>query len=100
MFLVGKMRHFPRLYHPSLKYCYKLNEIPSRIGDIPTLQVIKLFECPSAVTSIALIQEGQLSLGNDNFQVSSEEEFDQDCHASLRKVIFSLGIKCLSPLLI
>ncbi|KAL2515011.1 putative disease resistance RPP13-like protein 3 [Forsythia ovata] len=61
---------FPSLQHLTFSYCRKLVEIPSAIGDIPTLQVIKLFGCSaSAVNSVKLIQEEQRDLGNDNLQI-------------------------------
>ncbi|KAL2515206.1 putative disease resistance RPP8-like protein 4 [Forsythia ovata] len=62
--------NFPSLQHLTFSYCIKLIEIPFTIGDIPTLQVIKLYECStSAVNSAKLIQEEQRDLGNDNLQI-------------------------------
>ncbi|KAL2492447.1 putative disease resistance RPP13-like protein 3 [Abeliophyllum distichum] len=62
--------NFPSLQHLTFSHCKQLEEIPSAIGNIPTLQVIKLSECSiSAVNSVKLIQEEQQDLGNDNLQV-------------------------------
>ncbi|KAL2515518.1 putative disease resistance RPP8-like protein 4 [Forsythia ovata] len=62
--------NFPILQHLTFIDCRKLLEIPSAIGDIPTLQVIKLFGCSaSAVNSVKLIPEEQRDLGNDNLQI-------------------------------
>ncbi|KAL2492484.1 Disease resistance protein RPP8 [Abeliophyllum distichum] len=61
--------NFPSLQHLTFIDCRKLVEIPSAIGDIPTLQVIELCRCrTSAVNSIKLIQEEQRDLGN-NLQI-------------------------------
>ncbi|KAL2515512.1 putative late blight resistance protein-like protein R1B-12 [Forsythia ovata] len=60
--------NFPSLQHLTFSHCKQLEEIPSAIGNIPTLQVIKLSECSiSAVNSVNLIQEEDL--GNDNLQI-------------------------------
>ncbi|KAL0421805.1 UNVERIFIED_CONTAM: putative late blight resistance proteinR1A-10 [Sesamum latifolium] len=57
--------HFPRLQNLTIRSCYKLEEIPSCIGDISTLQLIELDDCaPSAMTSAKQIQEEQQFLGN------------------------------------
>ncbi|KAL2493690.1 putative disease resistance protein [Forsythia ovata] len=81
--------HFPSLQCLSLRYCYKLVEIPSGIGEIPTLQVIRLYECcPSAVISAELIQEEQQSFGNDVLQVciySSKEDYEPGQGSTLHK---------------
>ncbi|KAL2492379.1 putative disease resistance RPP8-like protein 4 [Abeliophyllum distichum] len=62
--------HLPTLQRLSLRYCYKLVEIPSGIGKIPTLEEIELCECStSLVTSAEFIQKEQESLGNKEFQV-------------------------------
>ncbi|KAL2515436.1 Disease resistance protein RPP8 [Forsythia ovata] len=62
--------NFPSLQHLTFSDCRKLVEIPSAIGDIPTLQVIELSKCSkSAVNSVKLIQEEQRDLGNDNLQI-------------------------------
>ncbi|KAL2513244.1 putative late blight resistance proteinR1A-10 [Abeliophyllum distichum] len=81
--------HFPSLQRLSLRYCYKLVEIPFGIGEIPTLQVIGLYECcPSAVISAELIQEEQQYSGNDGLQVciySSKEDYEPGQGSTLHK---------------
>ncbi|KAL2492475.1 putative late blight resistance proteinR1A-10 [Abeliophyllum distichum] len=62
--------NFPSLQHLTFSDCRKLVEIPSAIGDIPTLQVIELYEyIKSDVNSVKLIQEEQRHLENDNLQI-------------------------------
>ncbi|KAH6831965.1 hypothetical protein C2S53_019827 [Perilla frutescens var. hirtella] len=54
--------NFPRLRELRIGFCYSLEEIPSGIGEIPTLQLIHLYKCsPSAVASAKQIQEQQQS---------------------------------------
>ncbi|XP_042059142.1 putative late blight resistance protein homolog R1B-16 [Salvia splendens] len=53
---------FPRLRHLCLHGCSNLEEIPSGIGEIPTLQLIELQECSeSANASAKRIEEEQQS---------------------------------------
>ncbi|KAL2478886.1 putative late blight resistance protein-like protein R1A-6 [Forsythia ovata] len=62
--------HFPSLQRLVLKNCYKMEEIPSGVGEILTLQMIELHYCAfSLVTSAKQIQEEQQSFGNDGLQV-------------------------------
>ncbi|KAL0457435.1 UNVERIFIED_CONTAM: putative late blight resistance proteinR1B-12 [Sesamum latifolium] len=62
--------HFPRLRHLLIRDCSALEEIPSGIGEIPTLEIIELDECsPSVVASAKQIQEDQREYGNDGLQV-------------------------------
>ncbi|CAA2969316.1 late blight resistance homolog R1A-3 isoform X1 [Olea europaea subsp. europaea] len=62
--------HFPVLERLYIRECYKLEEIPCSIGDIPTLQIIDLDDnSPSAVTSAKIILEEQKNWGNDSLQV-------------------------------
>ncbi|KAK4437202.1 putative late blight resistance proteinR1A-10 [Sesamum alatum] len=62
--------HFPRLRRLIIRSCYKLKEIPSAIGEIPTLEMIELVDChPSAVTCAEKIQEEQESMGNEELKV-------------------------------
>ncbi|KAL6584718.1 hypothetical protein OROMI_004007 [Orobanche minor] len=54
--------NFPVLRHLSLSCCMNLKEIPSDIGEIPTLQLIELYKCSAtAVASAKHIQEVQQS---------------------------------------
>ncbi|KAL2509393.1 putative disease resistance protein [Forsythia ovata] len=69
-YLKADETNFPSLQHLTFSYCEQLEEIPSAIGNIPTLQVIKLCKCSiSAVKSVKLIQEEQQDLENDNLQI-------------------------------
>ncbi|XP_022885293.1 putative late blight resistance protein homolog R1B-16 isoform X2 [Olea europaea var. sylvestris] len=62
--------HFPCLQHLVLKTCYSMEEIPSVIGEIPTLQSIILHKCrDSLVASAKQIQEEQLSLGIEGLEI-------------------------------
>ncbi|KAL1561263.1 hypothetical protein AAHA92_03986 [Salvia divinorum] len=57
--------NFPRLRHLRLYCCCNLEEIPSAIGEIPTLQLIDLEECTkSTVASAERIVEEQSENGN------------------------------------
>ncbi|KAL2226780.1 UNVERIFIED_CONTAM: putative late blight resistance protein R1A-10 [Sesamum indicum] len=67
---VANETHFPRLQRLVIRSCYKLKEIPSGIGEIPTLELIELVDCHhSAVTSAEKIQEEQEGLGNEELKV-------------------------------
>nr|XP_018626996.1 putative late blight resistance protein homolog R1A-3 [Nicotiana tomentosiformis] len=56
----------PRLEFLILKYCYKLEDIPTEIGDIPTIKLIELHNCSqAAATSAEEMGEEQQSLGNE-----------------------------------
>ncbi|XP_051133227.1 putative late blight resistance protein homolog R1A-10 [Andrographis paniculata] len=59
-------RHYPRLEQLDIRNCFRLEEIPSGIGEIPTLQIINVHKTmsPSAVESLRRIQEEQLEYGN------------------------------------
>ncbi|KAL2553113.1 Disease resistance protein (CC-NBS-LRR class) family [Forsythia ovata] len=85
--------HLPSLRCLSLRRCPDLNCIPSEIGEIPTLQVIALFQCGlSVVTSAYSIQEEQQELGNDGLQVHNHKDVYKIGN-SFRKVRVPLGIK-------
>ncbi|KAH6807044.1 hypothetical protein C2S51_028152 [Perilla frutescens var. frutescens] len=61
--------HFPHLQRLVIRSCGMLEEIPSAIGDIPTLEMIELVDClPTAVASAKEIQEEQESMGNDDLK--------------------------------
>ncbi|XP_057771557.1 putative late blight resistance protein homolog R1A-10 [Salvia miltiorrhiza] len=61
--------NFPRLRHLFIRSCWKLEEIPAGIGEIPTLQLIHLDNCSdSAVASAKQIQEEQQS-EYENYQL-------------------------------
>ncbi|KAL2515705.1 putative late blight resistance protein-like protein R1B-12 [Forsythia ovata] len=62
--------HFPTLEQLFIKSCEDLEEIPSGIGEITTLQSIEVYNCrDSLVTSAKEIQETQQSYENDDLQV-------------------------------
>ncbi|KAH6788468.1 hypothetical protein C2S51_003474 [Perilla frutescens var. frutescens] len=67
---ITESSHFPRLERLTLYVCNDLEEIPTDIGEIPTLQVIEVdVRNLSVVQSAKCIQEEQQSFGND-LQVS------------------------------
>ncbi|KAA8532451.1 hypothetical protein F0562_032484 [Nyssa sinensis] len=62
--------HFPKLQYLVLERCHKLKEIPSDIGHISTLEMIKLsWPSPSAANSAIQIQDEQQDLGNDGLKI-------------------------------
>ncbi|XP_042059143.1 putative late blight resistance protein homolog R1B-16 [Salvia splendens] len=59
---IADWTNFPRLHHLRVDNCIYLEEIPSGIGEIPTLQLIELDGCSkSAVASAETIVEEQQS---------------------------------------
>ncbi|GFQ04753.1 putative late blight resistance protein homolog r1a-6 [Phtheirospermum japonicum] len=62
--------HFPCLEHVVLRGLSKLKEIPSAIGDIPTLRSVEMEDCSdSAIISAKEIVEKQEVLGNEGLLV-------------------------------
>ncbi|CAL5354604.1 unnamed protein product [Camellia sinensis] len=62
--------HFPSLQHLLLAGCISLEEIPSSLGDILTLQMIEVNYCRSTVVeSVRKIKEEQESIGNNWLKV-------------------------------
>ncbi|GMP83603.1 hypothetical protein CsSME_00037451 [Camellia sinensis var. sinensis] len=62
--------HFPTLQHLSLESCENLEEIPSSLGDVLTLEMIEVAFChPSAEESAKKIKEEQDSNGNNGLKV-------------------------------
>ncbi|CAL5354596.1 unnamed protein product [Camellia sinensis] len=62
--------HFPSLQHLSLERCENLEEIPSSLGDILTLQMIEVNLCHFSVEeSVRKIKEEQESIGNNWLKV-------------------------------
>ncbi|XP_042060759.1 putative late blight resistance protein homolog R1A-10 [Salvia splendens] len=71
--------NFPRLRHLRVYYCEDLEEIPSGIGEIPTLQLIELVECSeSAVASAERIVEEQSENGNNDLKLRILQKHDDD----------------------
>ncbi|KAH6781524.1 hypothetical protein C2S52_001733 [Perilla frutescens var. hirtella] len=62
--------HFPVLENLVLQRLYGLDEIPSGIGEIPTLRSISISECSisAAISAIKIVEE-QESFGNEGLQV-------------------------------
>ncbi|KAL2559043.1 putative late blight resistance protein-like protein R1A-4 [Forsythia ovata] len=62
--------HFPYLERLVLLRCKQLEELPSCLGDVPTLQVIEMQWCsPSSAESARQIQENQKDMGNEDLKV-------------------------------
>ncbi|KAL2551295.1 putative disease resistance protein [Forsythia ovata] len=62
--------HFPRLERLVLRKCHHLKNIPSSLGEIPTLEMIEVHGCRNCVTECAMeIQEQQRELGNEELKV-------------------------------
>ncbi|KAL3849170.1 hypothetical protein ACJIZ3_011052 [Penstemon smallii] len=62
--------HFPILRHLVVRDCSSLEEIPSDIGDIPTLALIEVDESsPSVMASVMQILEEQMDYGNEAIKV-------------------------------
>lgn len=62
--------HFPSLQKHIVFHCWKLEEILSGIGDIPTLEMIEMDNSShSAVNSAEELLEEQQSLGNDRLKL-------------------------------
>ncbi|KAM7497600.1 hypothetical protein LguiA_022014 [Lonicera macranthoides] len=58
--------HFPHLEHLVLHGCQKLEEIPSSLGDIPTLEMIDVRWCSeTAANSAHVTKKDQENKGND-----------------------------------
>lgn len=72
--------HFPVLVSLTLKGLTKLSEIPSGIGDIPTLERIELDECgvSAAISAMRILKE-QESYGNDDLQLQVCFRDQEDC---------------------
>ncbi|XP_027099446.1 putative late blight resistance protein homolog R1A-3 [Coffea arabica] len=60
---------FPRLEQLTIRDCYSLQEIPSSIGDIPTLEKLEVHWCFDAASSAKQILEEQRDMGNDLLEV-------------------------------
>ncbi|KAH6818269.1 hypothetical protein C2S51_001872 [Perilla frutescens var. frutescens] len=67
---MSETTHFPHLQSLTPEGLHKLNEIPSSIGDIPTLQIILVLDCSDSVyDSAETIRAEQEELGNEDLHV-------------------------------
>ncbi|KAI3463880.1 hypothetical protein Pfo_020543 [Paulownia fortunei] len=67
---VADETHFPGLQRLVIRCCSALEEIPSGVGDISTLEIIEVHKSsPSVVASARKIHEEQVELGNYGLQV-------------------------------
>ncbi|KAK4437227.1 putative late blight resistance proteinR1A-10 [Sesamum alatum] len=72
--------HFPKLESLILRDMDELEEIPSVIGDIPTLSSIHLVYCNTCLVESAIqILEEQQNLGNENLQLYVDYTSYQVC---------------------
>ncbi|KAL1561259.1 putative late blight resistance protein R1B-16 isoform X1 [Salvia divinorum] len=73
--------NFPRLRHLRLCRCYRLEEIPSGIGEISTLQLIELEACTkSIVASAERIVKEQSEYGNYDPKLRIKNTLDRRSH--------------------
>ena len=62
--------HLPCLRHLVLQRCKKLEEVPSSLGDIRTLERIEVHWCSqSAAVSVKEIEDEQRDIGNEELMV-------------------------------
>ncbi|GMP93041.1 hypothetical protein CsSME_00043035 [Camellia sinensis var. sinensis] len=62
-------------------------EIPSEIGDIPTLHIIEVRQCyPSVVESARRIKEEQTNMGNDWLQIIESKNVDRTHSSNMFRV--------------
>lgn len=84
--------HFPVLEKLVVSNVHKLEEIPSGIGEIPTLQLIRVDDCSaSAAVSAVRIKEDQLETqGNEELQIEVKvKELEVE---SLREMVGREGL--------
>ncbi|KAK4414158.1 hypothetical protein Salat_2828600 [Sesamum alatum] len=76
---VESTHHFPCLERLIITRCWKLEEIPCEIEEIPTLQLIEVVRASkSAANSAVSIQEEQRDLGNDVLQVRIRDREEEN----------------------
>ncbi|XP_027076870.2 putative late blight resistance protein homolog R1A-3 [Coffea arabica] len=67
---------FPPLQKLVLEGCSKLEEVPSCLGDIPTIEVIEVKWCHKSTASLVKqIQEQQMDMGNECLKIFIQENF-------------------------
>ncbi|KAH6758342.1 hypothetical protein C2S51_018577 [Perilla frutescens var. frutescens] len=70
IYWIADRSHFPVLERLDLRSLAELDEIPSDIGEIPTLRYLNLWSCSeSAAISSTKILEEQLNLDNEDIEV-------------------------------
>ncbi|GMP93046.1 hypothetical protein CsSME_00043037 [Camellia sinensis var. sinensis] len=88
--------HFPTLQRLQLVNCHGLENIPSEIGDIPTLQVIEVHQCnPCLANSAREIKEEQESMGNNWLQILIRTTNLEACCTFLKNVS-DTSLTCLN----
>ncbi|CAL5427682.1 unnamed protein product [Camellia sinensis] len=74
--------HFPSLQHLSLGCCHFLEEIPSSLGEILTLQLMEVNSCRTVGESVRKIKEEQESIGNNWLKVLIRERWT--CYSKIK----------------
>ncbi|CDP19994.1 unnamed protein product [Coffea canephora] len=65
--------NFPRLEKLVVERCLKLEEVPSCLGECPTLEMIEVRGCRESVaSSVKQIQQEQRDMGNEALKISIE----------------------------
>ncbi|KAK4482055.1 hypothetical protein RD792_011599 [Penstemon davidsonii] len=71
--------HFPQLQCLLVSRCINLKEIPSEIGDIPTLQKIRVYDSGYEVYKSAVqIEQDQRENGNEELQVITKNKYKME----------------------
>lgn len=75
---ISSSSHFPSLEKLVLNGCLELKEIPSEIGEIPTLQTIQVYQSSgSTMESARQIQETNIDMGNYDLKVFIFHHFEE-----------------------
>ncbi|KAL3515658.1 hypothetical protein ACH5RR_022560 [Cinchona calisaya] len=71
---IASCDNFPPLQKLVLNDCWNLQEVPSCLGDIPTIEMIEVSgREKSALTLVKQIQEQQVDMGNDRLKILIRE---------------------------
>ncbi|XP_027075859.1 putative late blight resistance protein homolog R1A-3 [Coffea arabica] len=69
--------NFPRLEKLVVQWCPKLEEVPSCLGECPTLEMIEVKRCRESVaSSVKQIQQEQRDMGNEALKIIIEDCVD------------------------